>query len=168
MPNHTDNRVTITHKKPAMAMLLMKLLAKDDPFNQIIPMSKLIIRDNWSNAEKEKYGDQNGWYSWCIQNWGTKWDAYESKFEKGTPFIDGDGDEVTVIEWAFETAWSPPIPVFKELVERGFNVHARYLDEGWNYIGEFKNGMEFDFQVDQYAPSHLLDEFEVDFEEMEA
>jgi len=46
MPNHIDNRVTITHKKPAMAMILMNLLDKDDPFNQIIPMSKLIIRDN--------------------------------------------------------------------------------------------------------------------------
>ena len=38
------------------------------------------------------------------------------------------------------TAWSPPIPIFDKLVDIGFEVDARYLDEGWGYIGEYVNG----------------------------
>lgn len=44
------------------------------------------------------------WYDWCIENWGTKWNAYSNEQE----------DEDTII---FETAWSNPEPVMLKLSE---------------------------------------------------
>jgi len=43
----------------------------------------------------------------------------------------------------FDTAWSPPIPVYDKLVDMGFEVSARYLDEGWMYIGEYIDGNDW-------------------------
>lgn len=44
------------------------------------------------------------WYDWCIEHWGTKWNAYENEQ------IDKD----TI---AFETAWSAPEPVIAQLAK---------------------------------------------------
>ena len=44
------------------------------------------------------------WYEWCIEHWGTKWNAYSNEQE----------DEDTII---FETAWSNPEPVMLKLSE---------------------------------------------------
>lgn len=45
------------------------------------------------------------WYEWCIRNWGTKWNAVETKIE---------GDD-TVSFWTANTA---PIPILEALGER--------------------------------------------------
>ena len=50
-----------------------------------------------------KYGHAT-WYNWCIEHWGTKWNAYSNEQE----------DEDTII---FETAWSNPAPVIQKLSE---------------------------------------------------
>ena len=51
------------------------------------------------------YYHTSDWYDWCVENWGTKWDAVEVHFSYGNTGI------------YFETAWSPPIPIFKKLAE---------------------------------------------------
>lgn len=51
-----------------------------------------------------KYGHCT-WYGWSRENWGTKWDAYESE-------VDANGRVV------FETAWSTPFPVIVALSKR--------------------------------------------------
>ena len=74
----------------------------------------------------EKYGHDN-WYDWCIANWDTKWDAVRSH-------IDEDGANIH-----FETAWSPPTKVIRELAsaypELTF-IHS-YSLEGENGDWEF-------------------------------
>ena len=50
----------------------------------------------------ENYG-HTSWYSWAIENWGTKWNSTESYYD--------EYDEVL----GFETAWSTPEPVIAEL-----------------------------------------------------
>ena len=39
------------------------------------------------------------WYDWRLQNWDTKWDAYE---------VSIDDDDPDQLEVSFETAWCPP------------------------------------------------------------
>lgn len=46
------------------------------------------------------------WYEWCVQNWGTKWDAYD---------MDMSEAEDGVLR--FFTAWSAPHPVIQKLAE---------------------------------------------------
>jgi hypothetical protein len=70
----------------------------------------------------EEYGHID-WYSWSIQNWGTKWNSYSFKMIKQSK---------TMVEFNFDTAWSFPEPVFdalaKEFPELVIDVAA--FDEG--------------------------------------
>ena len=125
MPNHTDNRVTLYHKDSQQIDMIYNIMNTDDtPLCQtLIPMDEALL-DNDAHAD-------DGWYTWRLQNWGTKWDVYEShctRFDANT------------LQLTFYTAWSPPIPVFDKLVDMGFEVNARYLDEGWMYAGEYVDG----------------------------
>lgn len=67
-------------------------------------MEKLYNMGKQYMFNRENYGFYT-WYDWCRANWGTKWNAYDSNFDK-------DGN---VIE--FDTAWSCPIPVLDALAE---------------------------------------------------
>ena len=128
MPNHTDNRVTLYHKDSQQIDMIYNIMNTDDtPLCQtLIPMDEALL-DNDAHA-----GD--GWYTWRLQNWGTKWDVYEShctRFDANT------------LQLHFYTAWSPPMPIYDKLVDMGFEVTARYLDEGWGYIGEYVDGNDW-------------------------
>jgi len=125
MPNHTDNRVILSHDDSQKIDMIYNIMNTDDtPLCQtLIPMDEALL-DNDAHAD-------DGWYTWRLQNWGTKWDVYESHCTR----IDANTLQLT-----FYTAWSPPIPVFDKLVDMGFEVNARYLDEGWMYAGEYVDG----------------------------
>ena len=45
-------------------------------------------------------GDRKDWYDWSVNNWGTKWDAYEPEILN---------NDINFFSVSFETAWSPPI-----------------------------------------------------------
>lgn len=49
------------------------------------------------------------WYDWRIENWGTKWDAYDQTSEETDNGNTGTGN------YTFNTAWAPPIPVIRRL-----------------------------------------------------
>lgn len=48
-----------------------------------------------------KHGAKH-WYDWCVENWGTKWDACSATLEHHE-----SGEAI----FNFETAWSPASPV---------------------------------------------------------
>ena len=48
------------------------------------------------------------WYHWCIENWGTKWDVSELDIEY-------DDEQ---LELTFSTAWSPPEGIMQELKDK--------------------------------------------------
>ncbi len=59
------------------------------------------------------------WYEWCINNWGTKWNAYESE--------QFDADTI-----GFQTAWSNPEPIMLKLSEMypDLIIEHWWADEG--------------------------------------
>lgn len=65
------------------------------------------------------------WYDWNVREWGTKWDACES-------YVSRDDDLNASI--SFETAWSPPEPIFRAMVEQfptlSFDI-AYEEEQGW-------------------------------------
>ena len=65
---------------------------------------------------EEKYGHAT-WYSWSIDNWGTKWNAYDT-------YIEGD-----MIQ--FSTAWSgvPKLMVILSVRLQGHALTYEYADE---------------------------------------
>ena len=73
------------------------------------------------------------WYDWCIQNWGTKWNAY-------SPSLDIETNTLV-----FETAWSSVPKLVKILSEKypEQNITYRWADEDiGNNVGkcEFQSG----------------------------
>ena len=151
MPNNTDVRVYITHKSDKRIDDMEWLFNTDEPFNQILPMPDDILRDNLTMEERKASNGRN-WYDWSIANWGTKWDAYDVRTQR-------IADNTLYV--MMETAWSPPIPVFRKLEEMGFTIEATFLDEGHMYIGQYIDGVEEMFDVDDYdnLPYNLRDEY---------
>ena len=48
------------------------------------------------------------WYHWCIDNWGTKWECSE---------LDIEYSDDEILELTFSTAWSPPEGIMNKLKE---------------------------------------------------
>jgi len=78
------------------------------------------------------------WYEWCNEHWGTKWNAYSCRAIEHK-------DGVSVV--TFETAWSPPTPVLRELAKRwpGLIFDVTSYDEGDNFacVGQFNGRNDY-------------------------
>lgn len=91
------------------------------------------------------------WYSWSIANWGTKWNAYG---------LDILREHEDVFEFRFDTAWSPPEPVFAALADRpecnDLHITIRGFDEGWGfaYRAEIADGIYNDWSVEPSPSFH--------------
>jgi hypothetical protein len=94
-------------------------------------------------AKKET--GHTAWYSWCIENWGTKWGAYAFYVIEETP---------TSGVYRFDTAWSTPVPVFEALAalhpELAFTTDS--YDEGGGFAahGEASAG---EFTEETFEPT---------------
>ena len=130
MPNWCYNRITIYGDSETEAKLkeIEEIFEKADPFNQIFPIPDFKnIPDEKGELPKleqklnpdgsvfyETYNFSDGtnddrWYHWCIENWGTKWDACDKS-------IDYEDDEILAL--TFNTAWSPPEGIVEKLREK--------------------------------------------------
>ena len=68
------------------------------------------VEDPWKRLVFKSTGQADDrWYDWRIQNWDTKWDAYD------VVVTDDDPDQLEV---EFNTAWSPPEAICNELREQ--------------------------------------------------
>ena len=132
MPNHTDNRVILSHDDSQKIDMIYNIMnTEDTPLCQtLIPMDEKLLE---ISGFSDNYEVQ-GWYEWRLDNWGTKWDIYDANCTRM---------DANTLVLSFLSAWSPPIPVFDKLVDMGFEVNARYLDEGWMYIGEYDNSEDW-------------------------
>ena len=101
MPNHIQNRVTFDCSEEKLNEILAAICSVDEEtgqnrvdFNKIIPMPDHIFKGLLGTEEKKIYG-KNNWYDWSIENWGTKWNGYDSE-------VCGNN------QFKFCTAWSAP------------------------------------------------------------
>lgn len=111
MPNHVITRITapkhvldtLTDEKGAVT------------FETVAPSPSNKETDNCSGQHEEGIVC---WRSWNVDNWGTKWDAYD---------VDRQSDNVLV----FQTAWSHPFPVIQALMVAcpGESIFVEYADE---------------------------------------
>jgi len=93
----------------------------------------------------ENYGHKD-WYSWSVDKWGTKWNAYSQEARE-------DGSI------KFETAWSTPYPVMEALSRKYPEavICVRYADEDFGHnVGEYTL-MEGDV-IEQNTPEGGSDE----------
>ena len=122
MPNWCYNQLQIPviseDSKTTISDIKKKIFNSKDEldFQKIIPMPK---------------SEEENWYDWSIDNWGTKWNA-------STEDVDIDDDRIYI---RFNTAWSPPIPIIKKLHEmfdsEEVMITGHYEEEGWDYAGVY-------------------------------
>ena len=68
------------------------------------------VEDPWKRLVfKSTDRTDDRWYDWRLQNWDTKWDAYD------VVVTDDDPDQLEV---EFNTAWSPPEAICNEIREQ--------------------------------------------------
>lgn len=137
MPNHVTSKLYIQDENIRKEVIDYLYNEEDKipsfmTFEKIIPMPDYIYRGNLSKQEKQLYGSDNCWYDWSINNWGTKWDAYNS-------FIDSQ------YRITFDTAWSG-VPKLMGLLSQKFPgviFDYKYADEDAGYNVDhyrFNNG----------------------------
>ena len=147
MPNWCRNRVTVFGKEEDISKISEIFSDKKSIFDHIIKSP------DWKRLPNEKgefpklrqelnkdgsvfyetYDFPDGknddrWYHWNIQNWGTKWDITADSVE-----IELEDSEM--LEVSFDTAWSPPEPICKRLREM-------FPDSSFSWFYD-EPGMEF-------------------------
>ena len=128
MPNWCLNKLTVSHTDKAAMDRFVAAYNKGTVCNEFLPKPKDI-------------GD--GWYGWCIQNWGTKWDVGA---DMGTDHEERYGLKATVVgdeaSCSFDSAWSPPVGLYEKLNELGYKVHASYFEPGMSFCGIYTDGYD--------------------------
>ena len=131
MPNWCSNRVTITGPAPVIREITEILNQENTPLL------------NWMVPEPK---DNEGWYDWRVNNWGTKWDISDVYFENQA--------EEDSIEFSFCSAWSPPVDAFRTWAESDGRVQftLEYWEPGIGFVGSATwDGDLFD---DSYVDCH--------------
>ena len=107
-----------------------------------------------------KYGHTD-WYSWRLNNWGTKWDI------GGDVILSHPNNGEMTLD--FQTAWAFPEPVFRTIAERypSISFSGEYADEDTGYnCGEFsaEHGV-FSLTEHEYDPKFACEVWGIDYEE---
>jgi hypothetical protein len=97
-------------------------------------LPSLPITEEMQNELLGKYGVDN-WYDWALENWGTKWGAY-------------DGYKISDDSVFFNTAWSTPFSAMETLSSQfpEVEITVKFADEDFGYnVGEYgiTNGVMF-------------------------
>jgi hypothetical protein len=118
MPNWCTNRVDVVGA-PEDVTAFRNAVANHD---MVFSLNKIVPRPPEFDGKKDttkardeelrdlttKYGAAD-WFTWSVQNWGTKWDVCVSTLEEFGP-----GE----IRYTFDTAWGPPKPICELLRQR--------------------------------------------------
>ena len=122
MPNWCDNTLTLTHEDPTQIDRAITAFREGKLCQEFQPMQAELLEDE-------------SWYSWRIDNWGTKWDI------GGETAGHVDRLSENSVYFAFESAWSPPVGFYSFLVEElDFTVDAMYYEPGMGFAGRFYDG----------------------------
>ena len=154
MPNWCYNRIQVYGDSDTVEQVkeIHDIFEKhSDPFNQIFPIPdfKNIPNDKGELPKLEQRLNPDGsvfyetynfpdgtnddrWYHWCVDNWGTKWDMCD----KFTADIE-DG----YAEFGFNTAWGPPQGIYEKITEDFPDVGVSwfYDEPGMQFAGYLPN-----------------------------
>ena len=171
MPNWTNNVVELAHKDPAMIVRARDAFNRQEFLQEFIPVPEDLhivagcVSDPDEQAKleadtarnKAKYGYDN-WYSYCVAEWGTKWDVgaegYEVEIEDGR------------LTLSFDSAWAPPVPAYEKLMELGFEVRAYYFEGGMMFAGVWEDGFDDYVELGGMTSDQIKDEIPEALDEM--
>ena len=145
MPNWCDNTLNISNTDKTKIDAIEKELQKED--SEILKLLRPYDGE-WD-------------YGWCVENWGTKWDARVIDY-----FRDGDNS----ISITFETAWGPPLALYSYLYEsdEGWEIDAYYNEPGMCFAGTWYNGSDDLYEYAELSADEIDEELPEELNEMYA
>lgn len=158
MPNYCDNTLTVSHRDKEKIIRLHQAIENNSLCQATIPIPEDLKNTTAPSREPNemliaKYGVDN-WYNFCLSQWGTKWDIFESEAN-----LHDDSEDFTVTA-CFLTAWSPPLGIYRKLIEDGFEVDAMYFEAGMCFAGTINNEEGEHYYEDLVnIPDEIKDEF---------
>ena len=174
MPNWCNNNISISHEDSAKLEALAAAVREGKFCDHVIPVpedlqivaGRVGADDNAEQIELErktqenieKYGAGN-WYDFCVNRWGTKWDV--EAYEGENVVVENN-----VLEFGFDSAWSPPCGVYEELVEQGFSVRAYYYEPGMGYVGKWEDGIDDCIEYHDYDSKTVRDAIGEELDDM--
>ena len=96
-------------------------------------------------------------YEWCIDNWGTKWDASPYEY-----YINEDG----ALYISFDTAWGPPVAFYEFLETQGYNIEAFYREEGMAFCGTFSDGSNDHYEYGNMSADEIEENIPTQLDEL--
>ena len=183
MPNWCSNTLTISHKDKTMMKRVVRGYNRNGLLREFIPIPKELTDTVSGNVgskesyeqrlleEKQKLNREffgyTDWYSFCVGEWGTKWDiGHGDGYEKLT-LKDIKNNTVRI---GFDSAWSPPIEAYQKLYDMGFSIRAMFYEGGCCFCGIWEDGEEESYDikgnskwVKKNIPSEIDEEFSISF-----
>jgi hypothetical protein len=149
MPNWCMNNIAVEHEDSTMVDRFERAYNEGKTCEEFLPVPK--------NEDGEVF---DGWYDWCVNNWGTKWDVGGQPDHHGLKAT-RVGNQVSA---SFDSAWAPPIGLYDKLFELGYNVKATYWEPGMAYCGIWDNGNDNYIEYTDHGmiPVALWNEFNMD------
>ena len=149
MPNWCNNSITITGPIDVIRPLYEQACddANDETglLDAMCPMPKALHETESPSRSSEEaqaeliaqYGASD-WYSWRVNNWGTKWEISS----EGLEFEDNGDGTATLSGW-FDSAWAPPIGAYNHYLDRmegAVTLEASYYEPGMDFAGFYTDG----------------------------
>lgn len=138
MPNLVENYLELTFAQTENDKRITTIVAeieKGNFFNYLWPISlhtESLKRDFFEEEEKMRR-------SVCISQWGTKWDAVSvAEVTVNNIWYAQYACWQPTICVTFDTAWSAPVQLYRNLVANGYDVYAEYYDASDSTAGVFK------------------------------
>jgi hypothetical protein len=182
MPNWCSNRVRITH--PSRSVLEAVVVAAGPggvglgEFLRPTPPELLkrsvefhVLRERTPEEADliSRFGHAD-WYGWRLANWGTKWDVKEVSYLDETNHyhaLDASPAQIVrdlpnggaVIEFAGETAWSPPVALYQYAETQGYKIEAVYIEEANGICGAYSDGEDSEYGFPDPTDSEAVAEF---------
>ena len=122
MPNWCANSLTLTAAIKEDADKLQNHLSNQKAENWTF--FGFFVPETWN---------EDDWYWSRVNAWGTKWDAH---------MADVNWLDDHTVTFSFDTAWSPPIPIYEAASEQGWGVHATYYEPGMCFVGSWVDGAD--------------------------
>jgi hypothetical protein len=177
MPNWCNNTLEISHKDKNKMEALVAAINEGKFCDHVIPVPqdlhivagrvgddadpKQIELEAQEKANEEKYGHTT-WYDFCISKWGTKWDVEPY----GPIDFDTEWNKHNKITFGFDSAWSPPLGVYEELIEQGYAVRAYYYESGMCFCGIYDEDGDDYYEIGEMSSTEVADTIPSELDEM--
>jgi hypothetical protein len=156
MPNHVDNRLTITGDKAELIRFVSETYEGDETynFNKLVPLdprASKVVRWEKEDGTEQVFGAfstrEDGFDGWAHAHeiWGSKWGAYDIQ-AGGAWYELLEKEDYHDIAFYYQSAWSPAGGLIRRISAQfpALSFGVWYTEEGMGFCGWqlYKGGEE--------------------------